>query len=299
MRSIWPALAILLVVASACAQQNGGSTTGGTTVLATTTVLADITRNVAGDRLVVETLLPPGTDPHSFEPTPADLVKISESAVLIMNGAGYESFLARILDNTDQSGLVIDASSGLPMAEGGQGGDAPDPHLWLDPHNVIAYIHNIEAGLSATYPDSADVFAANATAYIDQLQELDTWIEEQVSMIPPQRRLLVTNHEALQYFADRYGFQVVATALRSVSSDAAVSAGELGQVVDEIRASSAPAIFLDEIEDSRLATQISEETGVIIVDDLHLESLTAGPPAATYLDMMRHNASRIVDALVQ
>jgi len=299
MRSIWPALAILLVVASACAQQNGGSTTGGTTVLATTTVLADITRNVAGDRLVVETLLPPGTDPHSFEPTPADLVKISESAVLIMNGAAYESFLARILDNTDQSGLVIDASSGLPIFEAGDGGGAPDPHLWLDPRNVIEYIHNIEAGLSRAYPDSADVFAANATAYIDRLQKLDTWIQEQVFIIPPERRLLVTNHETLHYFADRYGFQVVATALRSVSSDAAVSAGELGEVVDEIRHSGAPAIFLDEIEDSRLATQISEETGVIIVDDLHLESLTSGPPAATYLDMMRHNASRIVDALVQ
>lgn len=299
MRSIWPILALLLVIACACAPQNASGHTEGTTVLATTTVLADLARNVAGDRPVVETLLPRGTDPHAFEPTPADVVKISNSVVLITNGAGYEGFLARVLANTERSGPVIEASSGLPIFRGGEAGNEPDPHLWLDPHNVIEYVHNIERGLSATYPDSAHVFAANATTYIGRLEDLDTWILEQVSIIPPERRLLVTNHETLHYFADRYGFQVVVTALRSVSSDAAVSAGELAQAVDEIRASGAPAVFLDEVESSRLATQISQETGVIIVKDLHLESLTDGPPAATYLDMMRHNVSRIVEALGQ
>jgi len=142
-----------------------------------------------------------------------------------------------------------------------------------------------------------DIYTENSESYIVQLKELDEWIVGQVNIIPIERRLLVTNHEALGYFAERYGFEIAGSVIPSFSSNAASSAQEMARLIDEIKNINAPAIFLDTADNDTLAKQIADETGVMIVDDLHLESLTQGPPAATYIDMMKHNVSRIVEAL--
>ena len=118
-----------------------------------------------------------------------------------------------------------------------------------------------------------------------------------MNTIPAERRLLVTNHEATGYFAERYGFQIVGTVIPSFSTEAGTSAKEMSALIEQIKAAGAPAIFLGEVENPNLANQIADETGVKVVDDLHLESLTDGAPAATYIDMMKHNVSRIVEAL--
>jgi ABC-type Zn uptake system ZnuABC Zn-binding protein ZnuA len=172
-----------------------------------------------------------------------------------------------------------------------------DPHLWLDPNNVIAYVENIREGLTHFDPDGATIYQSNADSYIAQLEELDKWINEQVAQIPPERRLLVTNHEALGYFAERYGFKVVGTVIESFSTDASPSAQQMAALVDQIKSSGAPAIFLDASDNPALAQQIAAETGVTVLTDLQLESLTDGPPAATYIDMMKQNVTKIVNAL--
>jgi ABC-type Zn uptake system ZnuABC Zn-binding protein ZnuA len=136
----------------------------------------------------------------------------------------------------------------------------------------------------------------NADAYTAELKDLDIWINEQVAQIPSER-LCVTNHEALGYFAERYGFAVVGTVIKSFSSDASPSAQQMAALVDQIKSNGAPAIFLDASENPGLAQQIAGETEVSLVTDLHLESLTDGPPAATYIDMMKHNVTQIVNAL--
>ena len=169
--------------------------------------------------------------------------------------------------------------------------------MWLDPNLVITYVANIRAGLIAVDPAGREIYTANADKYIAELKELDTWIVQKVNTIPADRRLLVTNHDTLGYFAARYGFEIVDTIIANLSSDAGTSAQSLAKVIDQIKASGAPAIFLGEVENADLAHQIGEETGVKVVNDLHLESLTEGPAAATYLDMMMHNVTRIVDGL--
>ena len=126
---------------------------------------------------------------------------------------------------------------------------------------------------------------------------MDKWIVEQVNTVPAERRLLVTNHEAMGYFAERYGFEVAGSVIPSFSSNAAPSAQEMAALVDEIKRLNAPAIFLDTADNDILAKQIADETGVMIVIDLHLESLTDGAPAPTYIEMMKHNVSKIVEAL--
>jgi ABC-type Zn uptake system ZnuABC Zn-binding protein ZnuA len=282
-------------------------------VLAVETFLAEIAQNVAGDRLKVESLVPQGVDPHAFEPTPQDVAKIAESQVLILNGAGFEAWAAETLENAGGERQVIEASAGLTSREAREGEDAAsivernseeehhregDPHFWLDPLNVVKYVENIRDGLITADPEGKDIYTQNAAAYITQLNELDAWIKEQVSTIPEEHRLLVTNHESFGYFADRYGFQIIGTVIPSVSTGASVSAQELAKLVDQIRTSGVIAIFLETGSNPQLAEQIAQETGVKVVSDLYTHSITEpGGKAPSFIDMMKYNVQAIVEAL--
>jgi ABC-type Zn uptake system ZnuABC Zn-binding protein ZnuA len=266
-------------------------------VLASTTFLADITRNIAGDRMTVESLLPIGTDPHSYQPTPQDMAKIEKSKLLIINGAEYESFLSTLLENNGDKKTIVVASANIELRKDMELEHGIDPHMWLDPNLVITYVENIRAALTQYDPAGAAIYKSNADAYTMQLKQLDAWIQSQVAQIPAEKRQLVTNHEAFGYFAKRYGFDVVGSVVPSFSSNAAPSAQQMTALIDTIKKIGAHAIFLDAAENDMLAKQIANETDVTVITDLHLESLTEGPPAATYIDMMKHNVTRIVEAL--
>lgn len=288
------ALSWIFILALALASCSG---VNAPDILTTSTILADVTRNVVGDRFSVGPLLPVGADPHSYQPTPQDTAKISESKVLVINGAEYESFLGSLIESADGQRPVIDASAGVRLLTDAQNGTGIDPHLWLDPNNVISYVENIREGLAQFDPEGADAYESNANAYIADLQELDAWINGQIAQIDPQRRLLITNHKTLGYFADRYGFRVVGTVLESSSSDASPSAEQMAALIEQIKLYEAPAIFLDASDNPQLARQIAAETGVRVITDLHFESLTDGAPASTYIDMMRDNVTKIIEAL--
>lgn len=288
------ALSVLFLTGCGSAPQSGR---GGLSVLATTTILADITRNVAGERAQVESLLPVGTDPHGYQLTPTDVAKITNSTVLVQNGLEYELFLGTALENAGGKRIVITATDGLTPRGADAGQSSGDPHMWLDPNLVITYVENIRGGLIQADPEGKATYTANAEAYITQLKALDAWIVAQVNLIPAERRLLVTNHEALGYFADHYGFTIVGTVIPSLSTGASTSAQELAAVIDQIKSTGAPAIFLGDVENPDLANQIAAETGIRVVADLHLESLTDGAPAPTYIEMMKYNVARIVEAL--
>jgi ABC-type Zn uptake system ZnuABC Zn-binding protein ZnuA len=278
-------------------------------VLATESFLADIAQNVAGTRLKVETLIPLGVDPHAFEPTPADVRRVADSQVLIANGAGLEEYLEKLLANAGGKRLVVEAAAGLTSrtAQPGEKSETEDasahhhegdPHFWLDPNNVIRYVENIRDGLSQADPAGAATYRANADAYIAQLKELDRWIAAQVQAIPPERRLLVTNHESFGYFADRYGFKVVGTIMPSVSTGASPSAQQLAALINQIKSAKVKAIFLETGTNPQLAKQIAQETGILVVTELYTHSLTeAKGPAPTYLMMMKYNVQAIVNAL--
>lgn len=289
-------LVVIVVLLSGCAGQPA-SRQVAPDILTTSTILADLAQNVAGDRLVVESLLPVGADPHSYQPTPQDTAKISLARGIIINGAGYEHFLEPVLESAGGEKTLIEASAGLRLRTDAEDEHGADPHLWLDPNNVVVYVQNIREGLTHLDPDGAQTYQANTGSYVKQLEELDAWIVEQVAQIPPERRLLVTNHEALGYFAERYGFTVAGTIMESFSSDASPSARQMAVLIDQIKRYKVPAIFLDASDNPALAQQIATETGVAVVTDLHLESLTAGPPAATYIDLMKYNVTKLVEAL--
>ena len=293
MKSFRFVLSIIFIsfFASACQSLIGPTTTNGIKVLAAESFLADIAQQVAGNRTHVDGLIPAGLDPHSFEPTPREMAKVADCDLLLISGAGLEEWLKGILINIGGSKKIMEASAGLQSNNG-------DPHFWLDPNNVVVYVNNIRDALISIDPLGQSDYTANADNYIRQLQELDTWIKDQVSKIPPAQRLLVTNHETLGYFAARYGFQVVGSLIPSLSPDASPSAQQLAQLTDAIRSTTAKVIFLDVGNNSQLAEQIASETKAKVVTELYSESLSpADGHAPTYIAMMKYNVSIIVSAL--
>jgi ABC-type Zn uptake system ZnuABC Zn-binding protein ZnuA len=259
-------------------------------VLAVSSFLADMAQHVAGDRLEVDTLIPVEVDLHTFQPTPQDVTKIADSQVLIANGAGLEVWLQEIIDNAGGDTLVIEAAQGLVSASSRPG----DPHFWLDPNYGIHYVERIRDGFISVDPQGEALYTQNAADYIQELEELDAWIAEQVEQIPVERRLLVTNHESFGYFADRYGFQIVGTIVPSFSTGSSPSAQQLVQLVEAIKATNAPAIFLESGTNPQLAEQVAREAGIEVVVDL-LTNLVA--PPGGYIELLQYNTSAIVEAL--
>jgi manganese/iron transport system substrate-binding protein len=178
--------------------------------------------------------------------------------------------------------------------------DEGDPHFWLDPTNVVTYVANIRDGLISVDPAGAEVYRANAERYIAQLNELDRFIASEVAAIPEANRKLVTNHESFGYFADRYGFRIIGTIVPGVSTGVSPSAQQLARLIERVRDAGARVIFLETGANPQLAEQLARETGLTIVSDLYTHSLSeADGPAPTYIDMMRYNVKRIVEALKQ
>lgn len=312
------AAAVLLLAACAPTAQTPTptATASQSRVIATTTYLADIGQQVAGDRITVESLVPVGTDPHSFHPTPADARRLADAQLVIVHGQGLEEGLSQVLVDLERESLVVEASAGLTPADRGDGHDDKggeahadeaedkgdrhevDMHYWLDPVLAITYVHNIRDGLKQLDPEGAAVYDRNAEAYIDQLEELDRWIRATVDRLPAERRLLVTDHESLTYFADRYGFRYVGTVMPTASPGADPSPRAVAELVEKIKETGAPAIFLELGHKRQLVERVAAEAGVKVAPELHTHSVSPPDgPAPSYLEMMRYNVKVIVEAL--
>ena len=293
MRNLWLLLAgISFLLISACASQTSSEVQEEEVpnIVVTNATLADITQNVAGEDVEVEVLIPPGVDLHTFQPTPQDVAKIANSHLLVANGAGLEEWLQELIDNAGGERMVVEAAQGLEEVADRPG----DPHFWLDPILVMHYAQQIRDGLIALDSRGESKYGRNTLEYVDQLEDLDGWIKEQVAVIPPEARLLVTNHESFGYFADRYGFDIVGTIIPSVSTGSSPSAQQMVALVEAIKASNARAIFLESGSNPQLAEQLADEAGIRVIADLRTQPLF---PGESYIEMMMYNTRVIVDAL--
>lgn len=299
---------ILILLLSACGAQPQ-TPGGGLPVVATTSILGDVVAEVGGEHIALTVLMPPGTDPHAFEATPRDLAALDAAALVFANGLGLEESIASLLHDVEERGVLVSASAGAATIEFGEheheGEDQEhehedaDPHVWMDPRNVIVWVDNIAAALAAADPQHAAQYRANAQAYTAELEELDAWIEGELATLPTNQRQLVTDHEALNYFAARYGFEIIGALVPGYSTLSEPSAGELAELERAIKQYDVPAIFVGASVNPALAQRVAADTGVMLVP-LYAESLSEpGGPAPTYLEMMRYNAASILDALVQ
>ena len=292
--------AAIVLLAVACGGTSASSTnaaldpTTRVKVVTTSAILADLARNVGGGRVEVRSLVPPGADVHVFQTTPEDSIAVSRAGVIISNGFGLDDFLDPVIQSAKKADVVqVVAAEGLEAdpIEGEPGRSQGDPHLWQNPVYAIHYVERIRDGLVRADLGNASVYRDNADAYIQQLRELDQEISRTLSDVPPERRHLVTFHDAFGHFAVRYGWRVSAL----VPGDASeVTPGTIVAVMERIGGEGISAVFAEPQFSPKVMEQVARDTGVGI-GVIYSDSLDDNVP--TFLDMMRFNARSLVEHL--
>lgn len=271
-------------------------------VVATFSIVGDLVRNVGGGAIELTTLVGPDADVHEFEPSPADSARIVDAALIFENGLDLEPWLDDLYPASRSGARRVVVSEGVTARKVEGGGDEGfefDPHVWFDVANAITMVGTIRDALVAANPANADLYRANADAYLAQLRDLDRFVQEQVRQLPEDRRKLVTSHDTFEYFAARYGFEIVGTALDTFASAASEpSAGEIAALVRDIRASGVPAIFAENTTNPGLMERVAREAGVQLAPGLYTDALgRAGSDGDTYVRMIRYDTTTIVGAL--
>ena len=262
-------------------------------VVASFSILGDLAKNVGGDRANVTTLVGPEGDVHVYTPAPSDAQKIAAAKLVVINGLGLEGWLARLLQASGGKAPIITATKGIAPLK--LGSDA-DPHAWQSVANAKIYVTNIRDALITADTAGADLFRANAQAYLAKLDALESEVREAIAQIEPARRKVISTHDAFGYFAAAYGIQFIAPL--GVSTESEASARDIAGIITQIKAAKIPAVFLENISDPRLIRRISAETGARIGGTLYSDSLTAEKgDAPTYIDMVRHNIRVLTSAL--
>ena len=269
--------------------------------VASFSILADMVRNVGGDRVDVTALVGPDGDAHVYEPTPADARNVAAAKILFVNGLGFEGWMDRLEKSSGFEGKLVVASKGVQPrqmveAEGGKTEEITDPHAWQSLANGKLYVANIRDGLIAVDPDGKATYAANAAKYLGQITAEETAVQEALGKLPAERRKIITSHDAFGYFGAACGLEVIAP--EGVSTESEASAQDVAKIIRQIKAEKIPAVFMENITDHRLLDQIASETNAKIGGTLYTDALSgADGPAGTYLDMFRHNVGTLTAAL--
>jgi zinc/manganese transport system substrate-binding protein len=262
-------------------------------VVASFSILADFVRNVGGDRINLTTLVGSDSDVHVYTPAPSDAKRIADAKLVVVNGLGLEGWLPRLVQSSGSKAQVVTVSAGIAPLKLGS---AADPHGWQSVPNAKIYVTGIANALAAADPDDAEFFRAQAKAYLEKLETLDREVREAVAKIPPERRKVISTHDAFGYFAAEYGVQFIAPL--GVSTETEPSARDIATIIGQIKAQKIPAVFLENISDDRLIRRIAAETGSKVGGTLISDGLTGEKgPAPTYIDMVRHNIKALTSAL--
>ena len=308
-RSLWLGLVAMAMVALCFATRpaRAEGTEKKLTIVCSTTQVADFARHVVGDRVTVRCILAPGADPHTYQPTPDDVKMVTSADLCLENGLHLEgkNWMAPLAkDAAKPLATCTDGIEPLTMTKEGQ--KVKDPHAWFSPRNAATYVNNILRAVVRLDPDGKDEYVARAELYLQQLRVLDMWVRKQVARIPVERRVLVTSHDAFNYFCHTYRFNknhgYLSIAPVGWSTGSEVGAGMTPQryrmVVDSLRKTGAPAVFMETSVNPKVIREVARQAGVKIGGSLYSDSMgTAGSAGETYIGMMRENVLRIVQAL--
>jgi zinc/manganese transport system substrate-binding protein len=268
-------------------------------VVATFSILADLVKNVGGDRVEVTALVGPNGDAHVYAPTPSDAKTLAAAQVVVTNGFGFEGWLERLVKASATKAAMVVATKGVKPRRStddhGHGGS--DPHAWQSVANVAIYVANIRDGLAKADPAGKGTYEANATAYLAKLDALDREVKSEIAKIPADRRRIITTHDAFGYFREAYGVDFIAP--QGVSTESEPSARDVARIITQVKKQKIPAVFLENVTEPRLLKRIAEESGAKIGGTLYSDALTdAKGEAPTYIDMMRHNVRQLATALM-
>jgi zinc/manganese transport system substrate-binding protein len=281
----WLAAPLVALVLAGCADE--GSESGEIQVVATTTQVADLARNVGGARVKVEGILGPEADPHDYEPRPSDAAELAEAAVVFKSGGDLDAWLDELIDAAGAGGEVVTLLDRVRRR-------GSDPHWWHDPRNAVLATEAVANALSEADPDGRAAYERNAERYIERLRSLDREIESCIAEIPPAKRKIVTTHDSLAYFAERYGLEVIGAVIPSLSTQAQPSVKDINALVEQIEQEEVEAVFPESALDDKLERAVSRQAGAEVGEPLFTDSLgPEGTRADTYLGMMRENARRL------
>lgn len=275
-------------------------------VVASFSILADIVREVGGERVEVTSIIGADEDAHGFQPRPSDARVLQRADVVVANGLGFDAWIERLARSAGHAGEIVIASDGIEALEdsghhghhhGHEHDHGPlDPHAWQNVSNVRLYARNIAEALQTADPDGAPDYQARLARYDVALAALDAEIRSTLSTLPANRRKLVTSHDAFGYFGQAYGLKVIAAA--GISYESEPSAAGIARLIRQLRRENVPVVFVENIADPRLIDRIAREGGARVGATLHSDALS-GPDgdAPTYIEMMRANLAAIMDGL--
>ena len=293
------ALTALALTTSGCRQSNrqNKSDSGKPEVLTTFTVLADLARNVAGDRLKVQSIVKPGSEIHGYQPTPSDIERASQADLIVENGLGLELWARKFMANAGNIPRVTlsEGMDPLLIEEDAYAGK-PNPHAWMSPQRTMAYVDQLEQAFRRLDPAGAEQFSANAAAYKQQLQDLDDELRSALDAIPAERRVLVSCEGAFTYLARDYGLDEAY--LWPVNAESQVTPKRMARLINTVRDRQIPAIFCESTVSDKAQRQVAAESGARFGGTFYVDSLSAAEgPAPTLLDLQRHNVALLIDGL--
>ncbi len=280
--------------------QQGGKTPSGepAKILASFTVLADLAQIVAGDHFQVESLIKPGAEVHSYEPTPSDLRRAAAAVLIVDNGLNLESWRERFYTDLPPNIPRVTLSQGiepLPIADAAVAGQ-PNPHAWMSPRLALTYVDNLRQALTDLAPEHGEDFAANAAVYGQQLRQLDEELRQAIAQVPEEQRLLVSCEGAFSYLAQDYGLEEAF--LWPVNGDSEVTSQRLAGVIALVKARQLPAVFCESTVSDAVQRQVAAATGARLAGIFYVDSLSDPEgPAPTLLDLQRHNIRTLVNGL--
>lgn len=304
--------AVLLSLAAALAagcgsgENEGGSAEPELSVTATTTHLGDFVRQVGGDRVDVQQILGPNADPHGYDPRPSDVQALAHADLVLQSGGDLDEFLGDLIENSGSEAPIVEAIDSVETIEGGGDGheeegehaEEEDPHWWQDPRNVVRVVTATRDALIEADPDGRQTYERNAAAYIDELRRLDSAVARCIERIPAGDRNLVTTHDALGYYADRYGLKVIGALIPSLSTQAQPSSGDTQDLVEQIERLEVKAIFPESALNPKLEDAVARETGAEVGEALWADTLgPEGSSGATYVESIEANTVAIVEGL--
>jgi ABC-type Zn uptake system ZnuABC Zn-binding protein ZnuA len=263
-------------------------------VVASMSIIADFAEQIGGDEVEVSSLVPVGSDPHVYEPTPSDARAIDDADLVLGNGVGLEPWFDALVAGSGREVITLTDRVGHAVVADDAG--EPDPHLWMVPPFAVAYVEVIAEELIAVDPGNAAAYADNAASYIDRLEALDEELAEALAVIDPDRRILVTPHDAYSYFADHYGFEV--ETIVGVTTEEEPSAARAQRLVDHLRRHDVPTVFVESTVNPSVIERIAADAGVQVGEPLYGDSVGGeGSGAEDYHGMMRANVRALVDGL--
>ena len=293
------ALTALALTTSGCRQSNrqNQSDSGKPEVLTTFTVLADLARNVAGDRLKVQSIVKPGSEIHGYQPTPSDIERASQADLIVENGLGLELWARKFTANAGNI-PTLTLSEGMDplLIEEDAYAGKPNPHAWMSPQRTMAYVDQLEQAFRRLDPAGAEQFSANAAAYKQQLQDLDDELRSALDAIPAERRVLVSCEGAFTYLARDYGLDEAY--LWPVNAESQVTPKRMARLINTVRDRQIPAIFCESTVSDKAQRQVAAESGARFGGTFYVDSLSAAEgPAPTLLELQRHNVALLIDGL--